>query len=125
LANRTQAGIPENVAAVLSYVLGWVTGLVFLLIDKRPFVRFHAAQSLVVFGGIHIVRFVVATVFGFGWWYGGFGLFTFTAGAFLLNCISLLGLVLWIILMVKAFQGIRFKLPVVGDLAESLIGSAA
>ena len=115
---------PKTSRQCLSYVPGWVTGLIFLLIDKRPFVRFHAAQSLVIFGGIHIVRFVAATVFGFGWWYGGFGLFTFTAGAFLLNCISLLGLVLWIVLMVKAYQGIRYKLPVAGDIAEGLAGSA-
>ena len=124
MANCTHAGLPENVAATLSYVLGWITGLIFLLIDKRPFVRFHAAQSVVVFLGLHILRALLSVIFGFGWWYGGIGLFTFTAGAFLLNCVSLLGLVLWIVLMVKAFHGIRFKLPLAGDIAESLTKSA-
>ncbi|MGD0369191.1 MAG: zinc-ribbon domain-containing protein, partial [Acidobacteriaceae bacterium] len=42
------SGLSENVAAMLSYVLGWLTGIIFLVIDKRPFVRFHAAQSIVV-----------------------------------------------------------------------------
>ena len=37
---------------LLCYVLGWVTGLIFFFIDKRPFVRFQAAQSIVVFGGL-------------------------------------------------------------------------
>src|SRR5215468_2840362 len=116
MTNRTDAGLPENIAAVLSYVLGWIMGVIFLLIDKRPFVRFHAAQSVVVFLGLHILRALLSVIFGFGW-YGGFGLFTFTAGAFLLNLLSLLGLVLWVVLMVKAYQGIRFKLPIAGDIA--------
>src|SRR5271170_5706989 len=50
------SSLQENVAGLLCYVLGWVTGIVFLLIDKRPFVKFHAAQSIVVFGGLTILR---------------------------------------------------------------------
>src|ERR1035438_351345 len=53
------SGISENVAGLLCYVLGWITGLIFFFIDKRPFVRFHAAQSIVVFGGLMIVRIVL------------------------------------------------------------------
>jgi len=116
LSNHTQTRIPENVAALLSYVLGWITGVIFLLLDKRPFVRFHAAQSLVVFVGLHILRALLGVIFGFGWWYGGFGLSS--VGALLLDTVSLLSLALWIVLMIKAYQGIRFKLPVVGDIAE-------
>ena len=59
LSDHTQSGLPENIAALLSYVLGWITGLVFLLTDKRPYVRFHAAQSIVVFLGLHILRVVL------------------------------------------------------------------
>ena len=48
-----------NVPALLTYVLGWVTGLVFLLIEKEDdFVRFNAAQSIVVFGGLTVLTFV-------------------------------------------------------------------
>jgi uncharacterized membrane protein len=67
----TQSGLSENVAGLLCYVLGWITGLVFFLIDKRPYVRFHAAQSLVVFGGLHILRIVLAMMFRVSWWFGG------------------------------------------------------
>ena len=50
-----ESGLTENVAGLLCYVLGWITGLVFFLIDKRPFVRFHAAQSIVTFGALHVI----------------------------------------------------------------------
>jgi uncharacterized membrane protein len=120
---QRQSGLSENVAALLSYVLGWITGLIFLIIDKRPYVRFHAAQSVVVFLGLHVLRGVLGQIFGIGWWFGGVGYWgAFTLGMFLLNLLSLLSLVLWIVLMVKAFQGIRFKLPVVGEIAESIVG---
>jgi uncharacterized membrane protein len=123
LSDHQRSGLSENLAALLSYVFGWITGLIFLLLDKRPYVRFHAAQSIVVFLGLHILRVVLAATFGMGWWFGGFGNWgVFTLGALLLNFLSLLSLVLWVVLMVKAFQGVRFKLPLAGDIAESLTG---
>jgi uncharacterized membrane protein len=86
-------------------------------------VRFHAAQSAVVFLGLHLLRGVLGLIFGMGWWFGGAGSWgAFTLGALLVNLFSLLSLVLWIVLMVKAFQGVRFKLPVAGEIAESLAG---
>jgi hypothetical protein len=58
-----------------------------------------------------------------GWWFGGLGGWGVSGfGAFLLNILGLLSFVLWIVLMVKAFQGVRFKLPVAGDVAEALAG---
>jgi uncharacterized membrane protein len=113
-------GISENVAAALSYALGWFTGIVFLLLDKRPYVKFHAAQSIVVFGGLHIVRMVVGTIGGIGWLSGGTHFIG--PGFFMFHIISLLSFVLWILLMVKAYQGERFKIPIASDLAESLAG---
>jgi len=119
----TQSGLSENVAGLLCYVLGWITGLVFFLIDKRPYVRFHAAQSLVVFGGLHILRIVLAMVFGIGWWFGGgMGLTGFSFGWLLFSLLGLVTLILWIVLMVKAYQGERFKVPIAGDFAESFAG---
>jgi hypothetical protein len=53
-AVSSQSGLAENVAGLLCYVLGWITGLIFFLTDKRPFVRFHAAQSIVVFGSLRL-----------------------------------------------------------------------
>jgi len=117
----SHSGLSENTAALLSYVLGWITGLIFFLIDSRPFVRFHAAQSMVTFGGLHIIRIVLAAVFGFGWWfYGGWA--NFGIGALLLGAVGLISLVLWIVCMVKAYQGARFKVPIAGDIAEGIAG---
>src|ERR1700691_680053 len=62
-AASTQSGLSENVAGLLCYLLGWVTGLIFFLTDKRPFVRFHAAQSIVVFGGLMVIRIVLMMLF--------------------------------------------------------------
>ncbi len=73
-APAAQSGLSENVAGFLCYLFGWVTGLIFFLIDKRPFVRFHAAQSMVVFGGLHIINIVLAMFFGAGMMFrGGMG----------------------------------------------------
>src|ERR1700744_2491888 len=114
-------GMQENVAAGFSYVLGWGTGLIFYFIDKRPFVRFHAAQSIVLFGGLHILTIVLGMFLGVGMFMGhGAGM----AGAGLawgvLSLIDVLVFVLWIVCMVMAFQGKKFRVPVVADIADSI-----
>ena len=128
------AGLSENAAATLSYVLGWLTGLIFYLIDSRPYVRFHAAQSLVTFGGLHIIRAMIAVFFGLGWmggaWgrWGGLGGFGvghaagFGLGITLLVLIGFVSFVLWIVCMVKAFHGERFMVPIAGDIAANIAG---
>jgi len=114
------SGLEENVAALLSYVLGWLTGLIFFLIDKRPYVRFHAMQSIITFGGLHAINLIL--VFGgvMGSLAGGMtgGLMGGVISFLLYGLISLLILVCWVLCMVKAYQGERFKLPVVGNIAE-------
>jgi uncharacterized membrane protein len=114
-------GLQENVAGTLCYVLGWVTGLIFFLIDKRPSVRFHAAQSIVVFGGLHILSFILGIVLGrllfMGGMFGGFGLFWL-----LTDLIWLVAVVLWVLLMVKAYQGERFRVPIAANFADQLAG---
>ena len=109
-------GLQENVAGLLCYVLGWLTGIIFLLIDKRPFVKFHAAQSIVVFGGLMVIRIALSFMHGMagfiGW--GFFGMISLLLG--------LLTLVLWILLMVKAYQHEMFKVPIAAPIAESIAG---
>jgi uncharacterized membrane protein len=102
-------GLQENVAGLLCYLLGWVTGIIFLLIDKRPFVKFHAAQSIVVFGGLTLIRIALLFMHGLVGGILGWGLF---------SLISLLGLILWILLMVKAYQHELFRLPIAADIAD-------
>jgi len=120
-APNTQPGMAENVAGLLCYLLGWLTGIIFFLIDKRPFVRFHAAQSIVVFGGLHILNIAVGIIFGAGMMMSrGFG--AFGLGAALYGLISLVALVLWVVLMVKAYQGQKFEVPVAAGIAKSFAG---
>ena len=120
-SQSAQPGMSENVAGLLCYVLGWVTGIIFFLIDKRPFVRFHAAQSIVVFGGLHVLNIVVGIIFGAGFMMmGGWG--AFGLGWVLYSLINLVALILWILLMVKAYQGEKFQVPVAAGIAQSLAG---
>jgi uncharacterized membrane protein len=119
----------ENTAATLSYVLGWLTGIIFFLIDKRPYVRFHAAQSIVTFGGLHIIRVVLAMIFGVGFFFGhgyrhwGYGtLGGFGLGLALLSLLGIVTFILWIVCMIKAAQGSRFMVPIAGEIAQNLAG---
>ncbi|HWF13869.1 MAG TPA: zinc-ribbon domain-containing protein [Candidatus Acidoferrales bacterium] len=118
----TQPGMSENVGGLLCYLLGWVTGIIFFLIDKRPFVRFHAAQSMVTFGGLHILNIVLGIIFGAGMMFrGGYG--AFGMGAALYSLIGLVTFVLWILLMVKAYQHEKFEVPIVAGIAKSFSGT--
>jgi uncharacterized membrane protein len=106
---KTSTGLKENVAGLLCYVLGWVSGIVFILIEpENKFVRYHAMQSIITFGAINvaflILRWipVVGDVFSWLLW--------------------LLAFILWIVLMVKAYQGTRYKLRWAGDQAEKWAG---
>ena len=57
---KTSTGIQPNVAGLLSYVLGWLTGLIFFLIEKEnKFVRFHALQSMIVFGALFVLSLAI------------------------------------------------------------------
>lgn len=105
---KSSTGLEANVAGLLCYVGWWVSGLVFILIEKESkFVRFHAIQSIYVFGVITIAMIVL------GW--------IPRIGDVLFWLIWVLGVALWIILMIKAYQGTMFKLPWAGDLAEKRV----
>ena len=90
-------------------MLGWLTGLVFLLLEKdNKFVRFHAVQSIVTFGAITVIQIILSFIPWIGWILG--------------LIIWLLTLVLWIVLMVKAYQGQMWKVPIAGDIAAKQAG---
>ncbi len=110
----TSIGLEPNVAGLLCYVLGWITGLIFLLLAKEDkFVRFHALQSIVTFGAFT----VLITIFSV------FSDIRYIGALFeVLNILSsILAFVVWIVLMVKAYQGEKYKLPVAGDIAEKYL----
>jgi len=103
--NNTVLGIDQNFEALLCYVLGWLTGIVFLFLEKEnEYVRFHAMQSLVTFLALFIISVAIGWIPILGW--------------LISVLISILGLVLWIMLMIKAYQGETYKLPYAGDFAE-------
>ena len=96
-------------AGWLSYLGGWITGLIFLLLKRENrFVRFHAMQSLIFFGTIGIVTTVFSHIPL---------LSSLSAGLLFVSFIC------WIVLMVKAARGRYYKLPIVGDYAEKWANS--
>ncbi len=117
-ASPVADGLAENVAGLLCYLLGWLTGIIFLLIDKRPWVRFHAAQSIVVFGGLFVIRL-------------GIGMMAVTIGgavgwgllAMLRLLIGLIALVLWVVLMVKAYKHETYRVPIAAGIADGIARS--
>jgi|SRR5580700_2942835 uncharacterized membrane protein len=118
----TQTGMKENVAGLLCYVLGWVTGLIFFIIDKRPFVQFHAKQSIVTFGGLSILRILLGIFLGVSFVTGAPGGFSVAVALF--DLLYLVGVILWIICMIKAYQGERFRVLVAADLADKIFGKS-
>ncbi|GAC1348784.1 MAG: hypothetical protein NVSMB27_17930 [Ktedonobacteraceae bacterium] len=109
----TSMGMQPNVEAGLSYVLTWVTGLIFFLMEKQNrFVRFHAMQSILFFGGITVIQILLNIINAFDVPF--LGIITLLIGA----VIGIVEFVGWIVLMINGFQGKYFKLPIVGDYAE-------
>jgi uncharacterized membrane protein len=102
-------GLSDNVAGMLAYFT-FIPALLFLLVDpynRRPFVRFHSFQSL-----------FLSLAFTLLWW-----VFTLIPiiGLLFLFLLLLGAVITWIVLMIKAYGGERFKLPVIGDLAEKQV----
>jgi uncharacterized membrane protein len=112
----------ENVAGLLCYVLGWITGLIFLLVDRRPFVKFHGAQSIAL-----NIAFVAIW---FAFWIVSFFLTVITAAMhfpigflsfFFLPIIGIGFLATWIFVMIKAYNHEKYKLPIIGNLVEGML----
>lgn len=108
-AEKSTTGLDANVAAALAYLLGWITGVAFLIIERdSAFVRFHAMQSTIVFVALSVISLLLQSIpiLGMLMW------------VFLVIPLSA---VLWLLLLFKAYQGERFKVPVAGDMAEQRI----
>jgi uncharacterized membrane protein len=102
---KTSTGFDANVAAALSYLVGFVTGIIFLVIEKEnKFVRFHAMQSTLVFAGIVAVDILLQIV-------------PILGALVVIFVVIPLSAILWLLLMFKAYQGQEFKLPLVGQMA--------
>ena len=121
---KSSTGLDENIAALLSYVFGWISGLIFYLMEKDSrLVRFHAMQSILLNVAALIIGFVL-------WFLWVFGVVIFASVSDILG--TLVGLVLGLLLfvfwigmlvafvmcLIKAYQKQYFKLPVIGNFAE-------
>jgi uncharacterized membrane protein len=104
-SNKTISGMQPNVAGLFCYLLWWVTGIVFLIIEKEnKFIRFHAWQSIFTFATITIVQIILSFIPIIGWILG--------------IIVWILSVILWIVCMMRAYQGKLIKLPIVGNIAE-------
>ena len=98
---KSTFGLDKNIASALTYLFGWLSGLVFFLVEKNDKdIRFHAVQSIIFFGALNIIVIIPVV----GWLVSPF--------------LGLVGLISWVVLLVKAYRGEKLKLPVVGELAE-------
>ncbi len=100
----------KKTSAILSYALGWLTGIVFLFVGKNdPDVKFHASQSIVFFGAVSVVDIVLSIT---GSLLGALGIIFGLAGL----AVAVFAVVVWIMAMVRANNagGVRVELPLVG-----------
>ena len=105
----SSTGLDANLAAGLAYLAGFVTGIVLLVIEKKSrFVRFHAMQSTVFFVAVLVVSVMLNSIPLLGAFLYAFLLFPAVV-------------IIWLVLMFKAYNGEHFKLPVAGDFAEKQI----
>ena len=108
---ESSTSLAPRLAGFLCYLGVWVTGIIFFVIEqKNRWVRFHAAQSIVVFGSL----FVAGSILGWVPFVGDF----FSA------ILTIFGIVMWIVLMVKAFNGESYRVPWAADVAEMMVGKA-
>jgi len=110
------AGLAENVASTLCYALGFITGVLFLILEpynKNRNIRFHAFQSIFLSVGLIACRIALGIVFGI---IGGFGAWTLVFLVF--ELFGLACLILWVYILVMTYQGKRIVLPVIGPLPE-------
>ena len=100
----SSAGADQNLKALLCYLFGFVTGIIFLAIERDKTIRFHAAQSVAVFLPAAVVMWVLGFIPVLGWIINYF--------------LSIVLFILWIVLMVKAYRGEKYRVPYAADIAD-------
>lgn len=102
---KSSTGLEANLAALLSYLFGIITGVIFFALEKdSKFVKFHAMQSILISAALFLLNIVLGFIPVIGWIVG--------------VIIAPLSFILWIFLMVQAYKGKWYKLPILGDTAE-------
>jgi len=117
-------GLDENVASAACYVLTWVTGIIFFVMEKdNKTVRFHAMQSILTFLPLMIIVWIIgfilaAMTYGLGM-YGAYGAWAIVG--LIIWLIWIVIFLLWLFLMYKAYKGEKFLVPIVGAIAENQV----
>ena len=108
----TSAGMPDNTASMLCYILGFITGILFLLLEpynRNKTIRFHAFQSIFLSIAAFAIRIVLLFLLS------SIRLFDFLA---LSSLVSLCFFGLWIFMLIATYQGRQIVLPIIGPLAQ-------
>jgi uncharacterized membrane protein len=107
---QSSTGMDENVAGLLTYVLGLFTGILFLILEKKSrFVKFHAMQSILVSAVLILLNMILGFIPIIGW--------------LVSILVAPLSFILWLFLMFQAYKGKWYKLPYLGDIADKQIDS--
>lgn len=108
-AKSSGLGLDKNTTGALSYVLGPITGVIFLVLERDKTVRFHAMQSIVVFTALFILQWLMA--------------FTIILIP-LVPLVTIVSFVLWLMLIYKAWQGIEWEVPFLGKYVRRFVKKA-
>ena len=101
-----QTGLKKEIAAAIAYLIGPITGVIMLLMEKDSFVRFHAMQSIIVFVGLIVIQMLLAAT---------------VILSVLIPLTTLAGFILWLVLMYKSLQGEKWEVPFVGKYVHKLL----
>lgn len=121
--SASASGLTDNIAGLLCYAVGFITGILFLVLEpynRKPFVRFHAFQSIFFSGAVILLEIAMNMV---GSLFLSFSVLLLGVWAMLSTLVGVAVLVAWVMLLIKAYQGQRWKLPIIGDLAEKQANS--
>ena len=118
MTEPTSTGVDPRLSALLCYAAWWISGLIFLIIEREHrTVRFHAAQSLVLFGGLSVIIVILSL--------GSLAMLMVSGGAFqaarlLVYLVWLAAVVIWLVLMYRTYNGETWRVPLAGDLAAKI-----
>jgi uncharacterized membrane protein len=120
LTGATSTGVDARLSALLCYLAWWVSGIVFLVIEQENrAVRFHAAQSMVLFGGLSALIFLLSAA--------SVGMLFISPTAFqaartIVYLVWFGAVVIWLVVMLKTFRGESWRVPLAADLATRIAG---
>ncbi len=105
---QSSLGLPDNVGKFIAYLFGWISGLLMLVLEKNNSeIRYHGAQSVVLFGSLTVLNLLLPLIPAIG--------------PLLLGILMPVTMLLWIALLVLSLLGAAPHLPVVENFTEQLL----